>query len=119
MKSESDQARRALEQANAVRMRRRELLDPLRRGDVLFDELDLDDPVIESMTVYALLRCVRINRRPAGKRATTSGGTVWAARRVLRAFECGPMVRVAELSPARRGRLRELVAAMLPAQRPQ
>jgi hypothetical protein len=108
--------RRNLKRANRVRSERAALLGELRRGAVRFYEFDLDAPVLQGMTVVRLAEHIRV--RSDVSTVTRGGYRGRHARRIVRAFGCGPTTVIGDLSPSRKAQLRNIVAALISSQRP-
>ena len=94
----------ALERANEVRSKRARILQPLRRGELLIGDVDLDAPELASMSVLNFVSSVRMRR---GRASTTSykPRANYTASTILRRLEINPNRRLRDLSPRRKAEL--------------
>lgn len=97
MDATTTQRMSALAHANEIRLRRSRLKDRIRRGELAIADI-LDDPAVQTATVFELLRAP--HRMGPGR-----------ARIVLRMIGASATLRVAQLTDRQRHELLEILAA--------
>lgn len=89
----------------------------LRRGELLFRDLDLTLDYIQTQLVLDLLQCLPWTRRNGYRRNTVTRVARYRPLRVLRQVGVDPAATIGELTSAECRALREAVARGNPTQR--
>ena len=106
---------KALAQANKVRAHVAALRRDLATGELMFRDLDLDDPMLQGIRVSLLLRGLPWWNQGRKTRPYCRQGV--KADRLLAQFGASDRTRVGSLSAVRKRELKRLVAEKCPSQR--